>query len=94
MELHKAFRRRRIFVIFLDDVCDCLSLYDVSIPKANSSNGSKIVWTTCSKIVFHSMVSQKEIKVEILTDEEAWSSFKEKVGGEDVVLNELEAFTK
>ncbi|XP_039135321.1 probable disease resistance protein At1g52660 [Dioscorea cayenensis subsp. rotundata] len=85
--LHEAFKRRRNFVIFLDDVWESVSLQDVSIPEADGSNGSKIVWTTHFVNVCHSMESQGEVKVECLADEKAWALFKEKVGGEDVIMS-------
>ncbi|XP_039134849.1 probable disease resistance protein At1g61300 [Dioscorea cayenensis subsp. rotundata] len=85
--LHEAFKRRRNFVIFLDDVWESVSLQDVGIPEANGCNGSKIVWTTRFVNVCHSMESQREIKVECLAGEESWALFKEKVGGEDVIMS-------
>ncbi|XP_039135521.1 disease resistance protein At4g27190-like [Dioscorea cayenensis subsp. rotundata] len=85
--LHEAFKRRRNFVIFLDDVWESVSLQDVGIPEADGCNGSKIAWTTRFVNVCHSMESQREIKVECLAGEESWALFKEKVGGEDVIMS-------
>ncbi|KAH7690209.1 disease resistance protein RPS2 protein [Dioscorea alata] len=87
MELSQALRRRRNFVIILDDIWDGVSLQTVGIPE--DGNGSKIVWTTRSRAVCHSMESDREIEVKGLTREEAWSLFKEKVGGEDIVSPEI-----
>ncbi|KAH7690206.1 disease resistance protein RPS2 protein [Dioscorea alata] len=89
MELSQALRRRRNFVIILDDIWDVVSLQNVGIPEPNRSNGSKVVWTTRFMDICNSMESQKEIKIEGLTDEEAWSLFKEKVGGEDIISLEI-----
>ncbi|XP_039140411.1 disease resistance protein At4g27190-like [Dioscorea cayenensis subsp. rotundata] len=85
--LHEAFRRRRNFVIILDDIWERVSLQNVGIPEPDGSNRSKVVWTTRSMNVCNSMESEKEIKVGGLTDEEAWSLFKEKVGAEDVIMS-------
>ncbi|KAH7690222.1 disease resistance protein RPS2 protein [Dioscorea alata] len=87
VDLCEAFRRRRNFVIILDDIWDGVSLQTVGIPE--DGNGSKIVWTTRSKAVCHSMESNREIEVEGLTPEEAWNLFKEKVGGEDIISPEI-----
>ncbi|XP_039134947.1 probable disease resistance protein At1g15890 [Dioscorea cayenensis subsp. rotundata] len=48
--------------------------------------GPKLCGTTRSMNVCNSMESGKEIKVEGLTDEEAWSLFKDKVGAEDIIM--------
>ncbi|KAH7690238.1 disease resistance protein RPS2 protein [Dioscorea alata] len=87
--LHEALGRWRNFVIILDDIWDGVSLQNVGIPQPNRSNGSKVVWTTRFMDVCNSMESQKEIKIEGLTDEEAWSLFMEKVGGEDIISPEI-----
>ncbi|KAM0949756.1 putative P-loop containing nucleoside triphosphate hydrolase [Dioscorea sansibarensis] len=85
--LHDAFKRRRNFVIILDDVWERVCLQNVGIPEADRINGSKIAWTTRSIKVCHSMESQREIKVELLTDEEAWTLFKYKVDSENVIMS-------
>ncbi|KAH7690225.1 P-loop containing nucleoside triphosphate hydrolase protein [Dioscorea alata] len=85
--LHGAFRRRRNFVIILDGIWNRVSLQNVGIPEPNRSNGFKVVWTTRFMDVCNSMESKREIKVEGLTDEEAWSLFKDKVGAEDVIMS-------
>ncbi|KAH7690239.1 P-loop containing nucleoside triphosphate hydrolase protein [Dioscorea alata] len=92
--LHGAFRRRN-FVIILDDIWNRVSLQNVGIPEPNRSNGSKVVWTTRFMDVCNSMESEREIKVEGLTDEEAWSLFKDKVGADDVImLTEIQPIAK
>ncbi|KAH7690248.1 disease resistance protein RPS2 protein [Dioscorea alata] len=87
--LHEALGKWRNFVIILDDIWYGVSLQNVGIPEPNRSNGSKVVWTTRLMDVCNSMESQKEIKIEGLTDEEAWSLFMEKVGGEDIISLEI-----
>ncbi|KAH7690199.1 P-loop containing nucleoside triphosphate hydrolase protein [Dioscorea alata] len=44
--------------------------------------------------VCNSMESEREIKVEGLTDEEAWGLFKDKVGGEEIVSHEIESIAR
>ncbi|KAJ0980211.1 hypothetical protein J5N97_008466 [Dioscorea zingiberensis] len=94
MGLHAAFRRRRNFLIIFDDMWNKVSLQDLGIPEPNRENRSKILWTTRSIRVCNSMESQREIKVEGLYKEEAWSLFKDKVGGEDVISPEIESIAK
>ncbi|KAJ0980213.1 hypothetical protein J5N97_008468 [Dioscorea zingiberensis] len=89
-----AFRRRRNFLIIFDDMWEKVSLGDVGIPEPNRENGSKIVWTTRFIQVCNNMESQREIKVERLLEEEAWSLFKDKVGGEDVISPEIEQIAR
>ncbi|KAJ0970414.1 hypothetical protein J5N97_023291 [Dioscorea zingiberensis] len=88
--LYSAFRRRKNFLIFFDDMWDNICLEEVGIPEPNKENGSTIVWTTRSNKVCNKMESQRDIKVECLHEEEAWSLFKEKVGGENVISPEIE----
>ncbi|KAH7655716.1 P-loop containing nucleoside triphosphate hydrolase protein [Dioscorea alata] len=59
-ELHESFRRRRNFVIILDDIWKRVSLQNVGIPEPNGSNGSKVVWTTLSMNVCNT--AKKKLK--------------------------------
>ncbi|KAJ0980297.1 hypothetical protein J5N97_008552 [Dioscorea zingiberensis] len=92
--LYAAFRRRKNFLIFFDDMWRNICLEEVGVPEPNRENGSKIVWTTRSIRVCNSMESQRNIKVEGLLKEEAWTLFKDKVGGEDVISPEIEPIAK
>lgn len=79
-ELFAAFKRRKKFVLILDDMWIAFPLEKVGIPKPDQENGCKLVLTTRLLDVCHAMESQRAIKVEILTAEEAWKLFKDKVG--------------
>ncbi|XP_077241978.1 disease resistance protein RPS5-like [Tasmannia lanceolata] len=71
---------RRNFILLLDDMWEKIELDDVGIPSKNKGNCSKVVLTTRRLQVCNLMDADDEIKVEILSDEEARKLFHEKVG--------------
>lgn len=73
-------------VLILDDVWENFSLEEVGIPEPTLENGCKIVLTT-RKFDVCRYIDCKVIKVQLLTDEEAWSLFLDKVGI-DVLRNQ------
>lgn len=77
--IHQHLSSRK-FLLLLDDVWERMVLSDVGIPDLNQHRGSKVVLTTRSLNVCHQMDTDKEIKVEVLSDDEAWSLFHRKVG--------------
>ncbi|XP_077231944.1 disease resistance protein At4g27190-like [Tasmannia lanceolata] len=76
---------RQKFILLLDDMWEKIELDNVGIPRINLENGSKIVLTTRRLQVCKSMDTDVEIRVDILSEEEAWKLFQNKVG--DVVEN-------
>ncbi|XP_077228794.1 disease resistance protein At4g27190-like [Tasmannia lanceolata] len=76
---------RKKFILLLDDMWEKIELDNVGIPRINLENGSKIVLTTRRLQVCKSMDTDVEIRVDILSEEEAWKLFQNKVG--DVVEN-------
>ncbi|XP_077228770.1 disease resistance protein At4g27190-like [Tasmannia lanceolata] len=76
---------RKKFILLLDDMWEKIELDNVGIPHINLENRSKIVLTTRRLQVCKSMDTDVEIKVDILSEEEAWKLFQNKVG--DVVEN-------
>ncbi|XP_077231941.1 disease resistance protein At4g27190-like [Tasmannia lanceolata] len=75
--------KRKKFILLLDDMWEKIELDNVGIPHLNQENGSKVVLTTRRQQVCKSMDTYEEIKVDILSEEEAWKLFQRKVG--DVV---------
>ena len=67
-------------MLLLDDVWERLDLSEVGIPTLNQDNGCKVVLTTRSLSICQQMETDEEIKVETLTEEQAWHLFKKKVG--------------
>ncbi|CAL5423033.1 unnamed protein product [Camellia sinensis] len=69
----------RILVI-LDDVWKRLGLNDIGIPCGDHYKGCKIVMTSRSEDVCIGMDADKNFKVGILREKEAWNLFKEMAG--------------
>ncbi|KAI7997110.1 Disease resistance protein [Camellia lanceoleosa] len=69
----------RILVI-LDDVWKRLGLNDIGIPCGDHYKGCKIVMTSRSEDVCIGMDRDKNFKVGVLSEKEAWNLFKEMAG--------------
>ncbi|KAL4613973.1 hypothetical protein ACB092_07G021600 [Castanea dentata] len=67
------------YVLILDDMWEILTPEEVGIPEPNSANGCKLVLTTRLRDVCRGM-SCKDIKMELLSKEEARKLFLEKMG--------------
>ncbi|KAF5941389.1 hypothetical protein HYC85_022556 [Camellia sinensis] len=72
----------RVLVI-LDDVWKRLELNDIGIPFEENHKGCKIVMTSRSEDVCNGMDTQKNFKVGVLHEEEAWNFFQEMAGISD-----------
>ncbi|XP_030924603.1 probable disease resistance protein At4g27220 [Quercus lobata] len=70
---------KSVLVIF-DDVWEEVNPKDVGIPYEGELNSCKILLTSRSEEVCNQMKSHKIVKIEVLTEEEAWNFFKEMVG--------------
>ncbi|XP_071912000.1 putative disease resistance protein At4g10780 [Coffea arabica] len=77
-QLFQALKRRRNFVLILDDVWTHFDLENVGIPLR--VDGSKLIITSRSLDVCCAMGCQKEVKVKPLCYQEAWTLFLEKLG--------------
>ena len=76
-ELYTALKGRR-YVLILDDLSEAFALEKVGIPEPTSANGCKIVLTTQDLDVCRGM-SCKDIKIELLSEEEARELFLHKM---------------
>ncbi|XP_028057315.1 uncharacterized protein LOC114261269 isoform X2 [Camellia sinensis] len=77
--LHARLNGKRVLVI-LDDVWSGLDLATIGIPFGNDFKGCKIMFTSRDKDVCTEMKTQKDFFINVLSDEEAWSLFREIVG--------------
>ncbi|XXG39602.1 hypothetical protein AAC387_Pa01g0526 [Persea americana] len=93
-KLCAALMRRKKFVLILDDMWEAFPLERVGIPEPNQDNGYKIVFTTRDQRVCRRMETHRNIKVEVLSDEEAWDLFKDKVGGDEVLSPDVQGIAK
>ncbi|XP_058106503.1 probable disease resistance protein At5g63020 [Magnolia sinica] len=90
-KLFEALKRREKFVVILDDMWKSFPLEKVGIPEGNAY---KIVLTTRSKNVCRGMKCQKKFEVEVLSREEAWELFKERLGADVVLSPEVKQIAK
>ncbi|XP_058072121.1 disease resistance protein At4g27190-like [Magnolia sinica] len=68
------------FLLLLDDVWDCIEMEQVGVPICDEASSSKVVLSTRHLNVCRKMGTDKEIKVEVLSEDEAWALFREKAG--------------
>ncbi|KAE9444773.1 hypothetical protein C3L33_23329, partial [Rhododendron williamsianum] len=83
--LHAALSRWKRYVLVIDDLWEAFCLERVGIPEPTQSNGCKIVLTTRSLGVCRRM-DCTDVKVELLTQQEALTLFLRKAVGNGTVL--------
>ncbi|KDP43722.1 hypothetical protein JCGZ_22349 [Jatropha curcas] len=93
VKLFKWLGEKQNWLLMLDDMWEAFNLEDVGIPEPTPDNGCKLVLTTRLLNICQSM-GCKDIKMERLTEEEAWNLFVEKVGRQVFITPELEATAK
>ncbi|KAL2472579.1 putative disease resistance protein [Forsythia ovata] len=76
--LFEAFKKEGRFVLILDDVWKQFDAEKIGIPPR--SDGCRLVITSRSEEVCHRMGCQRIIKVNTLSEQEAWELFLEKLG--------------
>lgn len=91
-ELARALGRKKKFILILDDVWDNISLEKVGIRVGN--DGCKLVLTTRSLDVCRMIDCHKKIKVEPLSEAEAWTLFMETLGKQTLLSRQAEGIAK
>ncbi|KAJ4917642.1 Disease resistance protein (NBS-LRR class) family [Raphanus sativus] len=71
---------RKKFVLLLDDLWSAVDLSKIGVPRPTQENGSKIVFTTRKKEVCRHMKVDDEMKIDCLSNNEAWELFRNVVG--------------
>ncbi|CAA2980628.1 disease resistance RPS2-like [Olea europaea subsp. europaea] len=81
-ELFEALQRRGRCLLIIDDLWEAYSLENIGFPNPTKENGCKLLITTRSSNVCRCMETVREIEVHVLSMEEAWDLFQQKVGEE------------
>ncbi|CAN7035992.1 hypothetical protein IGI04_032594 [Brassica rapa subsp. trilocularis] len=76
---------KRRFVMLLDDIWEKVKLKDIGIPFPSQANGSKVVFTTRSKVVCGRMRSHHVLEVKKLDEENAWELFRRNFRGNNTL---------
>ncbi|KAH0986842.1 hypothetical protein GBA52_014019 [Prunus armeniaca] len=79
-KLHRVLKSGKRFLLILDDVWEKIDLDIVGIPQGDDQANCKIILTTRSLGVCREMMTDKEIKMELLNEEEAWNLFAQNAG--------------
>ncbi|KAL2472900.1 putative disease resistance protein [Forsythia ovata] len=77
-QLFQTFHKKGRFVLILDDVWKQIDAEKIGIP--SKRDGCKLVITSRSEEVCHRMGCQRIIKVNTLSEQEAWELFLKKLG--------------
>ncbi|RWR88042.1 disease resistance-like protein [Cinnamomum micranthum f. kanehirae] len=85
-KIFNALKRRRKFLLILDDMWDAFNLDEVGIPIPSEENGCKVVLTTRNKRICGQMQAHP-IEVRVLSKEESWEFFKDIVVEGGVTLS-------
>ncbi|XXG82980.1 hypothetical protein AAC387_Pa10g0848 [Persea americana] len=85
---------RRKFLLILDDIWKAFPLEEIGIPEPSEDSNCKVILSTRNLEVCRQMETQKQIKVEVLAEKEAWELFTDKVGGNMVITSKLEEIAK
>ncbi|KAL9159071.1 hypothetical protein ABFS82_08G110800 [Erythranthe guttata] len=75
-KLFEALWRRRKFLLIIDDLWEAISLEEIGVP----IRAGKLLITTRLLRVCRRMEAEREIEVDVLSPQEAWDLFKQKVG--------------
>ncbi|XP_077223388.1 disease resistance protein At4g27190-like [Tasmannia lanceolata] len=82
-ELRTGLTKHKKLLIILDDVWEKLDIVDIGIPYSDENKGCKILLTSRNLDICRQMGSKDNIHVNLLSEDESWNLFREKVG--DVV---------
>ncbi|XP_028789189.1 uncharacterized protein LOC114745206 [Neltuma alba] len=82
LRLEQRIENEKRILVILDDIWDVLEFKKLGIP-SNDHKGCKLLLTSRDLKILQQLETQKDFKIDVLNEEEAWNLFKEMVG--DVV---------
>ena len=80
IRLAQKLRRQGRFLLILDDVWKGIDLDALGVPQREDTKGGKIILTCRPFHVCREMKTDKDVKVDVLTDDEAWKLFCQNAG--------------
>ncbi|KAL4619206.1 hypothetical protein ACB092_06G063100 [Castanea dentata] len=78
--LYQRLEKEKKFLLILDDVWAKIDLDTLGVPRPEVHKGCQIILTSRLMEVCRTMTTDKEIKMEVLNDGEAWQLFCQKAG--------------
>jgi disease resistance protein RPS2 len=91
--LYERLEAEKKFLLILDDVWEKIDLDNLGVPQPEDHKGSKIILTTRFLDVCSHMMTDLQVKVAVLNDEEAWQLFCRNAGNV-VSLEHIMPFAK
>ncbi|KAM3757363.1 hypothetical protein ACB098_02G182200 [Castanea mollissima] len=79
-QLYQRLEKEERFLLILDDVWEKIDLNILGVPQPEVHKGCKILLTSRRMEVCRSMMTDVEVKMEGLNDEEAWQLFSQNAG--------------
>jgi disease resistance protein RPS2 len=80
IRLYQRLEKEEKFLLILDDVWKKIDLDKLGVPQPENHNGSKIILTSRSLDVCRDMMTDVQVKVAVLNDEESWQLFCRNAG--------------
>ena len=78
--LYQRLEREENFLLILDDVWKEIELGELGVPRPEDHKGCKVILTSRRMEVCRNMMTDFEIKMEVLNDDKAWQLFSQKAG--------------
>ncbi|XP_028789185.1 probable disease resistance protein At4g27220 [Neltuma alba] len=90
LRLEQRIENEKSILLILDDIWDVLEFKKLGIP-SNDHEGCKLLFTSRNLEILQKLETQKDFKMDVLNEEEAWNLFEEMVGNvvKDVHLRDV-----
>ena len=92
--LYQRLEREENFLLILDDVWKEIELGELGVPQPEDHKGCKVILTSRRMEVCRNMMTDVEIKMEVLNDDEAWQLFSQKAAIEADHFEQIRPFAE